>query len=184
MIGDACIYIEYVERILKCGWNELEHTEWLLGGIVNSKIVYDPKNKMNRLKEEFAAYPERLRKMRIIKLSDDAAMYNWFVKNQIKRGDYVAAAHYLRNAVLHMAYLLFPLNGKYFLTERNLIQRVINLDNVPEGFNNLFRSILFDLKPDEESINLALKSSIRMLENLQKSFDYLRFRREFGIPVC
>ena len=23
VIGDACIYIEYVERILKCGWNEL-----------------------------------------------------------------------------------------------------------------------------------------------------------------
>ena len=173
-VKGVCFSIDYItlDRILKCGWEELEHVEWILGGIVHSKIMYDPNGTLKRLKEEFSVYPEQLRKRRIVKLDDDAAMYAYLAECEIKRKYYVKAAYFLRNSIILLAHLLFSLNDKYFLSKRNLLDRINKFNNVPKRFSELFMSILFDLKPNEESMNLALKSIIEIQEHLRKTFDY------------
>ena len=159
----------------------LNALEWILGGISCSKSVYDPKATLKRLKKEFSLYPEQLRKRRILQLDDDAAMYAFSAEREIKRKDYCGAAYYLRNANRQLAHSLFPLNGQYFISKKNLIDRINNLDKVPKRFSKIFRPVLFDLKPDEASMNLALKSIIGMLQNLRRNFHYLRFREEFPV---
>jgi len=170
-----------LDRIMNCGWDELEYIEWVLAGILYSKVICDPGGTLKRLKKEFSVYPEQLRKRRILQLDDDIAMYTYLAEIEIKRKDYVNAAYYLRNAASQMAHLLFPINGQYFVSKSNLLGRISKLDKVPNGFCEQFMSILFDLKPVEASMTMALTSMTSTLEDLRKNFDYMKFRDE--LPV-
>jgi len=128
-----------LNRILRCGWDELEYVEWIIAGIVYSEVMYDPKSTLKRLKEEFLVYPEQLRKRRILQLDDNVAMYTYLAKREIKRRDYINASYHLRNAITQLAHLLFPLNGQYLVSKRSLLDRVNKLNRVPRGFLNYFR---------------------------------------------
>ena len=56
-----------------------------------------------------------------------------------------------------------------------------SLDRTPKGFTNLFLSIMFGIKPNEESMMHALNSAIETLENLRETFDYTKYREEFPV---
>lgn len=178
---DICISIDYLtlDRIFKCEWNELKNVDAILGGILSSRIMYDPKGILKGLKQELAVYPEQLRKRRILILDDGAATYAFLAEREIKRKDYVNAAYYLRIAIQQLTYLLFPLNSQYLVSKRNLLDRLRNLINVPKGFSELFQFVLYDLKPDETTMNSALKSILEMLEYLRKSYDLEKIQKEF-----
>jgi len=180
---DIPFSVDYLtlDRISTCGWDELEQVECVLAGIVHSKAMYDPKGALKRLKKRFSVYPEQLRRRRIVQLDDDIAMYAYLAEIEIRRKDYVKASYFLRDATRQLAYLLFPLNGRYLVSKRNILDRVTDLSNVPNGFSDLLLSVLFDLKPDESTMNSASKSVTQMLQYLQKNFDYLKFRKEFPI---
>lgn len=90
--GDSCItknvpfHVDYLtpERIHECEWEELEYAERILGGIIRSKPMYDPKGTLEALKRNYSVYPEQLRKRRILKADDDAAMYAFWQNERLR----------------------------------------------------------------------------------------------------
>jgi len=178
---DICISIDYltIDRLLNCEWKELERVDGILGGIASSKIMYDPRGTLRGLKREIAVYPEQLRKRRILVLDDGAATCAFLAEREIRRKDYVNAAYFLRTAVQQLTYLLFPLNGQYLVSKRNLLNRIKDLNDVPREYSDLLLHLLYGLRPDEETMNSALRSIVAMLERLRKSFDYEKFGKEF-----
>ena len=63
MIDNTCLSVQYftLDRIMNCGWNDLEHVEWVLGGILHSEVMHDPTKILEKLRGEFEVYPEQLR---------------------------------------------------------------------------------------------------------------------------
>jgi len=101
VVRDICISINYaaLDRIYKCEWDELEHVEVILGGILYSRIMYDPRGTLKELKHRLTIYPEQIRKRRILVLDDKVATSTFLAEREIKRKDYVNAAYFLRIAI-------------------------------------------------------------------------------------
>lgn len=85
VVRDICIRINYLTlvRIYKCEWDELEHVEEILGGILSSRIMYDPRGILKELKQRLTIYPEQLRKRRILVLEDKVTTSTFLAERNI-----------------------------------------------------------------------------------------------------
>jgi predicted nucleotidyltransferase len=129
--------------------------------ILSSKILYDPKGILKRIKEEAKKYPEEIRQFEL-----RANVYH--AKNQLSRArfafqrkDFPSAVYFLMRCAEEILFFFYVFNRLFLPSERKIFEERKKIKIKPKNFEKrLITGGCLDLSPKK------IERNIRILESL------------------
>ncbi len=129
--------------------------------------LYDPNDILSRLKVKVANYPQAL-KQAIIEPNLWSARFS--VENgekAAKRSDIYFTAGCITRAISMLVQVLYALNEKYFLSEKNLVKQVSSFKLLPDNFVERITATLGNVGSDTDELMQAIRSTYSLLRDLE-----------------
>lgn len=155
------------------------YTTCLWHNLLNSKILYDPKGKLEKLQDQYdIEYPKALRQNIIHKnwrlLTNNLPSYDTQIHKAMDRKDLVSVNH--RTAAFLESYfdLLFALNSLTHPGEKRMVtylkeKATILPDHFEENINTLFEVLFTDPNQALQTLQAMIKEVALLLEKEKKS---------------
>jgi len=140
------------------------HNYIYLGEVFYARPLYDPEGVLARLKKLTVPYPRKLKKAIIEKHLWEAGFALGTARRPAERGDAFYVAGCLFRCAACLVQVLFALNERYFVNEKESVQAVSSFAHRPEGFAETVTAVL--AHPGDTAPELG--SSLQRIENLCK----------------
>ena len=131
------------------------------------KPLYDLSNMLSMLKAKVAIYPQALKRSII---QQNLWSANFSLENgqkAAKRGDIYFTAGCVARAISMLIQVLYALNETYFLSEKNVTQRISSFKLLPNSFPNHAEAILSNMGNRADQLTRAITSTYTLLHDLQ-----------------
>lgn len=145
------------------------YTTCMWHNVVNSKILYDPNGKFEKMQKRFSIpYPAELKKNIIEKnmklLTGMLPSYDDQIKKAVKRGDLVSINH--RTSAFMESYfdVIFALNEMTHPGEKRMVQYASMGKIIPQDFEDNIKNLYANLFTDTEK---AMHILDKMIENIK-----------------
>lgn len=155
--------------------------------ILSSKILYDPKGILKKLKKEAKKYPEEIRQYELRANVFHAKYQLSRAEFAFKKRDFPSAIYFLVKCAEEILFFFYVLNKLYLPSERKIFEDRKKIKIKPKNFERkLIEGACLDLSPKEIKGRIEiLRNLIEDLENFYKKEErnwkkeYLEVLREF-----
>ena len=167
--GFCWMSIPFISKFLSCLSLDFGCDEFLPGGLLKTRPIFDPKGIINKLKRIVPSYPEP-RAIHRIRIHLEKAHHLIFGIGRLKaaasRNDYYDFLKIEYDVLDSFMTALFALNRQWFCDEKRLLNRIKNFELKPDNCSERLESII---KHHGENIELekCLTNVCKLLIDLQ-----------------
>lgn len=172
--------INDIDSMLNC--IVIEHQAWtgyttcFWDNLILSKILYDPKGKLQALKDKYnIPYPKELKENIITKnfmlLKDKMPSFYYQIEKAVKRQDKISVNHRLTELLASYFDIIFAINEKTHPGEKRLLEATQDLNHLPKDYKQHLDILFTTMYTDQGEFTNTLDDMILNLYDLIKESD-------------
>jgi predicted nucleotidyltransferase len=129
--------------------------------------LYDPDGVINGLKSQVLAYPQKLKEKTISDCLWAAEFTLLHARGFAQKGEIYNTAGCLTRAASNLTQVLFALNERYFIRDKQVMKELDNIAIIPEGYTKDIESILANIGSDPQALSNSVEKMWQTWERVK-----------------